>query len=73
MFKDRPDIWRKLPTTKQGLMMIRLTKEAGERYNTTLPPPQPTTKRSRKKGKETAFKVCGCYCGKAPGFESGAC
>ena len=57
MFKDKPDIWRKLPTAMKGLMMIPLTKEACERYNTTSPPPQPTTKRTRKKGKENSFQI----------------
>ena len=28
MFKDNPDVWHVLPTTKKGLMMIPLTKEA---------------------------------------------
>ena len=73
MFKDKPDIWHELPTTKKGLMMIPLTKEACERYNTTPPPPQPTTKRTQKKGKEKAFKLCGCDCEKAPGLPSGTC
>ena len=27
MFKDKPDVWRALPTIKKGLMMIPLTKE----------------------------------------------
>ena len=41
-FKDKPDIWHEHPTTKQGLMMIPLTKEARGRYNKTMPPPQPS-------------------------------
>ena len=49
MFKDSPDVWHKLPTTNKGLMMIPLTKEACERFNTIPPPPKPTTKRIRKK------------------------
>ena len=73
MFKDKPDVWRALPTTKKGLMMIPLTKEACERYNMTPPPPQPTTKRTRNKGKENTFKVCGCDCEKAPGSPTGTC
>ena len=32
MFKDRPDEWHTLPTTKKGLMMIPLTKEACEKH-----------------------------------------
>ena len=32
MFKDNPDVWHKLPTTKKGLMMIPLTKEACDRH-----------------------------------------
>ena len=70
MFKDKPDVWHTLPTTKKGLMMIPLTKEACERYDMTPPPPQPTTKRSRKKGKDRAFKVCGCE--REPGLPSGS-
>ena len=72
MFKDSPDVWHKLPTTKKGLMMIPLTKEACERYNTVPPPPEPTTKRVRKKGKDKAFGLCGCDCAEAPGLEAGA-
>ena len=68
MFKDNPDVWHTLPTTKKGLMMIPLTKEACERYNMIPPPPQPTGKRGRKKGKDRAFKVCGC--GREPGLPS---
>ena len=70
MFKNNPDVWRTLPTTKKGLMMIPLTKEACERYNMIPPPPQPTGKRGRKKGKDRASKVCGC--GREPGLPSGS-
>ena len=70
MFKNNPDVWHTLPTTKKGLMMIPLTKEACERYNMTPPPPQPTVKRGRKKGKDRAFKVCGCE--REPGLPSGS-
>ena len=31
MFKDRPTEWHTLPTTKKGVMMIPLTKEACDR------------------------------------------
>ena len=31
MFKESPDVWHKLPTTKKGLMMIPLTTEACDR------------------------------------------
>ena len=33
MFKDNPDVWHELPTTKKGLMMIPLTQEACERHS----------------------------------------
>ena len=32
MFKEAPNIWYKLPTTRKGLLMIPLTKEACERH-----------------------------------------
>ena len=32
MFKDSPEVWHKLPTTRKGLTMIPLTKEACERH-----------------------------------------
>ena len=32
MFKDRPEEWHTLPTTKKGLMMIPLTKEACDKH-----------------------------------------
>ena len=61
MFKDNPDVWHVLPVTKKGLVMIPLTREACERHSITPPPPQPTTKPTRKKkGKEKAFVVDGC-------------
>merc|ERR1712242_45136 len=74
MFKDNPDVWRGLPTTKKGLMMIPLTQEACERHNkkssssSTPPPPQPlptAPKRKRNKKKEKVFAAeaqCGCEC-----------
>ena len=49
MFTDNPDVWHELPTTKKGLMMVPLTKEACDRHNmTTPPPPKPTATRNRK-------------------------
>ena len=52
MFKDKPDEWHTLPTTKKGLMMIPLTKEACERHMTPPsaeppPPPSPPAKETR--------------------------
>ena len=44
MFKDRPDKWYTLPTTKKGLMMIPLTKEACDRHGSQ--PTVPTGKSS---------------------------
>ena len=38
MFKDSPEVWHKLPTTKKGLMMMHLTKEACEKYRITDTP-----------------------------------
>ena len=49
MFKDKPDTWHTLPTTKKGLMMIPLTKEACERQVTTATPSTTRWKRHRKK------------------------
>ena len=31
-FKDKPDVWHKLPTTKKGLLLMPLTEEAVERF-----------------------------------------
>ena len=39
MFKDKPEEWHTLPTTKKGLMMIPLTKEACDRQVTSTAPP----------------------------------
>ena len=39
MFKDNPDVWHKLPTTKKGLMMIPLTKEACDRHTVGVTTP----------------------------------
>ena len=75
MFKDNPDVWHELPTTKKGLVMIPLTKEACDRHNmTTPPPPKPTATRTRKTKKENAFG-CTDACGKCqqdPGLPSGS-
>ena len=77
MFKDNPDVWHELPTTKKGLMMIPLTKEACERHNkisSSPPPPQPlptATKRNRNKKKEKVFAAevqCRCECQEAAGL-----
>ena len=38
MFKDRPKEWHTLPTTKKGLLMIPLTKEACDRHMATTTP-----------------------------------
>ena len=63
MFKDNPDVWHTLPTTKKGLMMIPLTKEACERHAIIPPPPKPTAEATqRKKRKETSLTVVGCSC-----------
>ena len=54
MFKDRPDEWHTLPTTKKGLMMIPLTKEACEKHKAESPPsphPQARDRNKQKKGK----------------------
>ncbi len=57
MFKDTPDEWHTLPTTKKGLMMIPLTKEACDRQSTSIVPTtteqttQPTTQSAKKKKK----------------------
>ena len=58
MFKDNPNVWHELPTTRKGLMMVPLTKEACERHAKTPPPPQPpqtTAKRRRNKKKEKSL------------------
>ncbi len=53
MFKDRPEEWHTLPTTKKGLMMIPLTKEACERQVTAAAPPttEPTIDSTKAKKK----------------------
>ena len=38
MFKDSPEVRHKLPTTKKGLMMMPLTREACEKYRITDTP-----------------------------------
>ena len=57
MFKDNPDVWHALPTTRKGLMMIPLTEEACERLKTEQPPPKPTHTRPKRarKVKSTKF------------------
>ena len=32
LFKDRPDAWHRLPTSKKGLLLLPLTEEAVERF-----------------------------------------
>ena len=63
MFKDSPDVWHELPTTKKGLMMVPLTKEACERHNKSPPPPQPpqtATKRKKTTQKRRKFLLLTC-------------
>ena len=63
MFKDFPDVWHELPTTKKGLMMIPLTQEACERHgkkssqSSTPPPPQPLPTAPRRKTKKKKEKI----------------
>ena len=71
MFKDEPTVWHTLPTTKKGLMMVPLTKEACERHRMDTPPPTTTVTRRRETGKDNAFAVCGCECQMCPGLLSG--
>ena len=79
MFKDRPDIWHKLPTTRKGLMMIPLTKEACDRFAVAIPPPPQQSKPTRKKGRKKKEKIlaadtwdnCDC-CSRAPGLQLGS-
>ena len=83
MFKDNPDVWHELPTTRKGLMMIPLTEEACERLRKEQPPPTPTTTSTgRKKNKqekvygvtEKCKAICGENCqSKASGQRSDAC
>ncbi len=53
MFKDNPEQWHTLPTTKKGLMMIPLTKEACDRQATSVAPTttEPTTHSAKAKKK----------------------
>ena len=62
-FKDRPGEWHTLPTTKKGLMMIPLTKEACDRHSiqTTPPPPEPTQKRPKTKKSHSKKKPCNSF------------
>ena len=63
MFKDNPDVWHVLPTTKKGLMMIPLTKEACEKHAVTSPPPKPTARPNRReKQNEKSLTAAGCSC-----------
>ena len=51
MFKDNPDVWHELPTTKKAFMMVPLTKEACERHTKT-PSTAATTTNSNNTEKE---------------------
>ena len=63
MFKDNPDVWHTLPTTKKGLMMIPLTKEACGRHAIVPPPPKPTAQtKQRRRRTEKSLIVAGCSC-----------
>ena len=64
MFKDRPKEWHTLPTTKKGLLMTPLTKEACDRHLTSSPttsPPDPvftnTDKKKRRRRKTTCIAL----------------
>ena len=60
MFKDRPNEWHTLPTTKKGLMMIPLAKEACDRHEMNEPPPPPIPNPDEiTKGKEPRKKKAG--------------
>ena len=56
MFKDKPNEWHTLPTTKKGLMMIPLTKEACEKHEVEPPPPPHPQARISNKNKKR--KMC---------------
>ena len=57
MFKDSPEVWRKLPTTKKCLMMMPLTREACDKYRITdTPPPPKSTGNGRVKRKPKPSK-----------------
>ena len=62
MFRDRPDEWHELPTTKKGLMMIPLTKEAcGKHKIAPAPSPHPAVrvlKNYKKKTRKCADPAC---------------
>ena len=66
MFKDRPSEWHTLPTTKKGLMMIPLTKEACDRHDPQPPAPagmlsdgfKAVKPRKAKKPLSSAWKKC---------------
>ena len=80
MFKDNPDVWYELPTTKKGLMMIPLTQEACERHSkasTPSPPPKPVStapkRKNKKKGEVFAAEAQCCgECQVAAGLVSAA-
>ena len=59
MFKDKPEEWYTLPTTRKGLMMIPLTKEACERHTVELqPPPPPVGDHVPKRKRDRKKKMC---------------
>ena len=74
MFKDLPDQWHTLPTTKKGLLMLPLTKEACERHKmddivsndatllkTTPPPPEPHQETRKKARKSKKKGICHAF------------
>ena len=63
MFKDRPEEWHTLPTTKKGLMMIPLTKEASARHmtSTTSPHPEPILNSTEVKKRHRKHKACNSF------------
>ena len=63
MFKDNPDVWHTLPTTKEGLMMTPLTKEACEKTcNHAAATKAHSTGHSKKEAKRKSLTVAGCSC-----------
>ena len=64
MFKDKPNEWYTLPTTKKGLLMIPLTKEACDRHmmtSTTPPPPEPTSNSTKVKKQHRKKQACNSF------------
>ena len=57
MFKDEPTVWHPLPTTKKGLIMVPLTKEACERHRMETPPPPTKHNYARKEKKKRSLSV----------------